>query len=139
MRKTGPGLASIVVKLHQTEDQVCRHELKFIWWVCDNITEKKGRKKEKKRKQVQIYTKKLFYSCYLMNICPDFCVSVSFSVYIILAHITPTKDLLMSDISFCMFSVAQSEQDLFQVNQVMIFQRRHQRNHPPFSSCTRMQ
>lgn len=52
MRKTGPGLASVVVKLHQTEDQVCRHELKFIRWVCDNITGKNERKKERKRKQV---------------------------------------------------------------------------------------
>lgn len=51
MRKTGPGLASIVVKLHQTEDQVCRHKLKFIWWVCDNITGKKERKKETTKKK----------------------------------------------------------------------------------------
>lgn len=52
MRKTGSGLASVVVKLHQTEDQVRRHKLKFIWWVCDNITGEKGRKKKKgKRKK----------------------------------------------------------------------------------------
>lgn len=43
MRKTGPGLASVVVKLHQTEDQVCRHKLKLIRWVCDNVTGKRGK------------------------------------------------------------------------------------------------
>lgn len=51
MRKTGSGLASVVVKLHQTEDQVRRHELEFVRWVCDNVTGKRGRKKEKKRKE----------------------------------------------------------------------------------------
>lgn len=51
MRKTGSGLASVVVKLHQTEDQVRRHELEFVRWVCDNVTGKSGRKKEKKRKE----------------------------------------------------------------------------------------
>lgn len=51
MRKTGPRLASIVVKLHQTEDQVCRHKLKFIWRVCDNVTVKKGRKRKRKKKK----------------------------------------------------------------------------------------
>lgn len=51
MRKTGSGLASVVVKLHQTEDQVRRHKLKFIWWVCDNITGEKGRKKKRKEKE----------------------------------------------------------------------------------------
>lgn len=51
MRKTGSGLASVVVKLHQTEDQVRRHKLKFIRWVCDNITGKKGRQKKRNKKK----------------------------------------------------------------------------------------
>lgn len=44
MGETGPGLACIVVKLHQTEDPVRRYELKLIIWVGYNKTEK-----EKKR------------------------------------------------------------------------------------------
>lgn len=51
MRKAGSGLASVVVKLHQTEDQVRRHKLEFIRWVCDNITGKKGRQKKRKKKK----------------------------------------------------------------------------------------
>lgn len=40
MGETSPGLASIVVKLHQTEDPVCRHKLKLVIWVGYNKTEK---------------------------------------------------------------------------------------------------
>ncbi len=32
-----PGLACVVVKLHEAEDQVCGHELKLIRWVRDHI------------------------------------------------------------------------------------------------------
>lgn len=52
MREAGSGLASVVVKLHQTEDQVRRHKLKFIRWVCDNITGKEGRQKKRKKKKI---------------------------------------------------------------------------------------
>lgn len=38
MGEAGPGLASVVVKLHQTENQVRRHELKFVRWVGYNKT-----------------------------------------------------------------------------------------------------
>lgn len=33
-----PGLACVVVELHEAEDQVCGHQLKLIWWVCDHIS-----------------------------------------------------------------------------------------------------
>lgn len=35
-----PGLACIVVELHEAEDQVCGHELKLIRWVRDHIPAK---------------------------------------------------------------------------------------------------
>lgn len=66
MRKAGSGLASVVVKLHQTEDQVRRHKLKFIWWVCDNITGEKGRKEDKKKgieNRLSFVLINFFYSC----------------------------------------------------------------------------
>ena len=34
----GSGLACIVVKLHQAEDQVCGDQLKLIWWVGDDVS-----------------------------------------------------------------------------------------------------
>lgn len=37
MGEAGPGLAGVVVKLHQAEDQVCRHELKLVRGVGDDI------------------------------------------------------------------------------------------------------
>lgn len=37
MRQTGSGLASVVVKLHQAEDQVCRYELKLVGWIGDDV------------------------------------------------------------------------------------------------------
>lgn len=37
MRQTGPGLASVVVKLHQAEDQVCRYELKLVGGIGDDV------------------------------------------------------------------------------------------------------
>lgn len=46
MRQTGPGLASIVVELHQTEDQVRRHKLELIRWVGYNETEERRRRKD---------------------------------------------------------------------------------------------
>lgn len=36
-----PGLACIVVELHEAEDQVCGHELKLIRWVRDHIPAQK--------------------------------------------------------------------------------------------------
>lgn len=33
-----PGLACVVVKLHEAEDQVCGHQLKLIWGICDYIS-----------------------------------------------------------------------------------------------------
>lgn len=32
------GLARVVVKLHEAEDQVCGHQLKLIRWVCDHVS-----------------------------------------------------------------------------------------------------
>lgn len=37
MRQAGPGLASVVVKLHQAEDQVCRDELKLVGGIGDDV------------------------------------------------------------------------------------------------------
>jgi hypothetical protein len=37
MRQTGPGLASVVVKLHQAEDQVCWYELKLVGRIGDDV------------------------------------------------------------------------------------------------------
>lgn len=37
MRQAGPGLASVVVKLHQTEDQVCRDELELVGGIGDDV------------------------------------------------------------------------------------------------------
>lgn len=37
MGEAGPGLAGVVVELHQAEDQVCRHELKLVRGVGDDI------------------------------------------------------------------------------------------------------
>lgn len=37
MRQTGPGLASVVVKLHQAEDQVCRYEFKLVGGIGDDV------------------------------------------------------------------------------------------------------
>lgn len=37
MGEAGPGLAGVVVKLHQAEDQVCWHELKLVWRVGDDV------------------------------------------------------------------------------------------------------
>lgn len=36
-----PGLACVMVKLHEAENQVCRNQLKLIWWVCDHISAKR--------------------------------------------------------------------------------------------------
>lgn len=41
MGQACPGLACIVVKLHEAEDQVCGHELKLIRWVRDHIPAQK--------------------------------------------------------------------------------------------------
>ena len=35
--EAGPGLARIVVELHQAEDQVGGHQLKVVWRVRDNV------------------------------------------------------------------------------------------------------
>lgn len=37
MGQACPGLACVVVELHEAEDQVCGHELKLIRWVRDHI------------------------------------------------------------------------------------------------------
>lgn len=37
MRQAGPRLASVVVKLHQAEDQVCWYKLKLVGGIGDDI------------------------------------------------------------------------------------------------------
>lgn len=32
------GLTGVVVELHQAEDEICRHQLKSIRWVCDHVS-----------------------------------------------------------------------------------------------------
>lgn len=92
MRKTGPGLASVVVELHQTEDQVCRHKLKLIRWVCDNITAKK------EGRMFRFQPKISSRDGHPMNIYKDFCY---LNVYMITVHIIPHffQCHLMSDIT----------------------------------------
>lgn len=44
MGEAGPGLAGVVVKLHQAEDQVCGHELKLVRRVGDDIPARESKR-----------------------------------------------------------------------------------------------
>lgn len=88
MREAGSGLASVVVKLHQTEDQVRRHKLEFVRWVCDHVTAKKGREEKKKKEKENrfrfIQKKKILLELLAQEHLAQF---LHFCLYLILSHI----------------------------------------------------